>query len=762
VVLISSGTPAAQEVRDTWGEERWEELSAQHRLWLLGIFQLDVEELEYDRLYLVTASGGEDSDADADGSEDDDYTPVAGHWRAIMSGVQLRSAGPKVSALTEAAWQWLAPELDNLSDHQVAHNLNRAAAVLTLDVDRDAEVDGDDLLAWSRLFDVKKLLVDADLLAQLSQNILQGGAESDRAVLATELIPLAIDAGVPPGLNAADTLDEQLRGLPFEEFLEVSYQALLLRHPEWILEIGDTERYGLDEPRLNDVSDDYSRETFDVLEVILSHLELFNPDELDSADSLSYDIYQWYLEDWLAQERWLLYSYPASSFINGIPRQTQLMFSDILPLETGEDARVYVDLLGQVGRKFEQTRDNVAARAEAGIIEPVITLNFAIDALRFIALTRAASTAYYTRLTDALNNIEELSAAERLALREEALDIIENQVQPAYAGMREDLQALRDRAPDEIGFGQFPDGKEFYAWALRHHNTTEMSADEVHAEGQEALARIQGEIRSKASGLGYNANLPLPQLFDQLEVDSGILSGDNILNTYIDILNGAYDRLDEAFDLLPQQELAVIGGQIGGIYLPGSEDGSRPGAFYAQTVGDEPYLRMPSLAYHEGVPGHHLQIALAQELDLPTFRRFYTYTGFSEGWALYAERLASDLGWYATDPYGDLGRLQFEAIRAARLVVDTGIHDRGWSWDQAVAYWAENTGSSEGEAQGSVARFMRWPGQATAYLIGMNKFLELRSRMEASRGENYDIREYHSLVLGDGSMPLTILDTLVE
>jgi len=762
LVYAQVDASSSDTLREFYGVERWEGFGPQRRLWLLGVFQLQLQDLDDDTLYLVTAAGGEDADNNRDGLEDDSYRPVAGSWRAIMSGAQLKDRGPKVSALTEAAWQWLAPHLDSLSDRQLSHNLDRAAAALLADLNRDNRSDRQDLALWNRLLDANRLLVDPQALNQLSENIIAGEPESERAALAGQLIGLEIDTGVPPNLPAADTLDEQLRGLSLVELLEVSYRALLLRHPEWILDIGETELYGLETPQLNDISDAYSRETFDVIEVILDRLNGFNPALLSEEDRLSLEIYRWYLEDWLAQEPWLLYNYPASSFITGVPRQTSFLFSDILPLDDADDARVYVNLLGQVGEKFAQLRENVSARAEAGIIEPRITLDLAIDGLRFTARTRASSTSYYQRLSNALGGIDGLSTDEQLQLRETALDVIENQVQPAYDGLRSDLIALQQRAPDEIGFGQFENGREFYAWALRHHNTTDMTATEVHQEGLQELARVQQEIRSKASALGYSNSLPLPELFAQLEFDSGILSGTDILDTYVDILDVAYLRLDEAFSTLPQQELVVIGGPTGGFYVSGSDDGSRPGAFYAQTVGDEPYLRMRSLAYHEGVPGHHLQLALAQEQDLPAFQRYTTYTGYTEGWALYAERLAADLGWYEGDPYGDLGRLQFEAIRAARLVVDTGIHDLGWSWDEAVNYWRNNTGSSLGASQGSVARFMRWPGQATAYLIGMNKILALRTRMQSARGEDYDIKEFHELVLRSGAVPLAILETVID
>jgi uncharacterized protein (DUF885 family) len=208
--------------------------------------------------------------------------------------------------------------------------------------------------------------------------------------------------------------------------------------------------------------------------------------------------------------------------------------------------------------------------------------------------------------------------------------------------------------------------------------------------------------------------------------------------------------------------VVVEAGPAGDYYNPPAIDGSRPGIFYAKVTGSKEKFAMPTLAYHETIPGHHFQIAIAQELSLPALRKDIGFTAYTEGWALYAERLVYELGFYRDDPYGNIGRLQAEAFRAARLVVDTGIHAKKWSYDQAVKFMVDNTGLPRRTVETEVARYVVWPGQATAYEIGMLKILELRQRAMDALGDNFDLKEFHRVVLGNGALPLEILEQVVD
>jgi uncharacterized protein (DUF885 family) len=231
---------------------------------------------------------------------------------------------------------------------------------------------------------------------------------------------------------------------------------------------------------------------------------------------------------------------------------------------------------------------------------------------------------------------------------------------------------------------------------------------------------------------------------------------------YKALIDEANRNLDQAFNLKARAQVVVVGVPQGGFYEGPALDGTRPGTFYATMQGSEAKFGMPSLAYHEGIPGHHLQIALASEMNLPLFRNVVLFNAYSEGWALYAERLAWELGWYKDNPYGDLGRLQYEAFRAARLVVDTGIHAEKWTFDQAVDFMVENTGMQRGYLEYEVTRYISWPGQATSYMIGMLKILEVRQKAIDQLGAKFDLKEFHNVVLGNGSVPLDVLERVVD
>ena len=280
--------------------------------------------------------------------------------------------------------------------------------------------------------------------------------------------------------------------------------------------------------------------------------------------------------------------------------------------------------------------------------------------------------------------------------------------------------------------------------------------------GLDELARIHGEMRTIFDDLGYPQGETLAELYARVAIDGGTIPAANVKSTYEDIIAAAELELDQAFDIFPSANVVVADDPFGGFYIGPSFDGTRPGAFYAGTENDEAWYRMPSLTYHEAIPGHHTQIAISMEQGGPGLRRAIRYTAFVEGWALYAERLAFEMGWYDADPYGNLGRLQYEALRAARLVMDTGIHSMGWTFDEAVQFNMENLGASEGSSQGAAGRYSVVPAQATAYMIGMLNILRLRQKAMDDLGTDFELKEFHRVVLTSGGIPMALLDGVVE
>jgi uncharacterized protein (DUF885 family) len=445
-----------------------------------------------------------------------------------------------------------------------------------------------------------------------------------------------------------------------------------------------------------------------------------------------------------------------------VPRGTELFFTDTHPLSTREDAENYITRLGAVRTKFGQLVTHLFQQRGAGIVEPQITLNAALNQVSSIAQAPAQTISYYTAFRDKLPAIPDLTNADRQALLAAALAAVNADVIPAYLNLRTALTNLLSSSPAAIGVGQYANGSGYYDYILKHHNTTDLTPAQIHEMGLVELDRIHQEMRLILDELGYPQDETLEQLYNRVAQDGGIIPAADAKEAFEDIIAFAEANLDQAFDIFPDVGVVVVEDDFGGFYVAPSFDGTRPGAFFAGTTNDVPYFGMPTLTFHETVPGHHYQIALAQDLDLPSFRKLVFFTGYVEGWALYAERLALELGWYENDPFGDLGRLQLEALRAARLVMDTGIHSMGWSFQRATTFNNENVGASIGSSQGAAGRYSVIPSQATAYMIGMLRILEMRQKAMDRLGEQFDIKEFHRVVIANGAMPLAILETVVD
>ena len=549
--------------------------------------------------------------------------------------------------------------------------------------------------------------------------------------------------------------------LPFDAFLEESWYEVMLRDPELLTELGLSEAFGVGNDQLTDISDAYKRETYDLYAQIQERLLSYERASLSPEQQLNYDIYAYFLEDAFRGQEFMLYDYPITHFITGVQIQLINFFTDIHPVTNQQDAEDYIVRLSQVGSKFEQVIENMQLSEQAGVITPKFILQWSMGDIRGVANSSPKNTPFYSSFSEKINALDSLSNEQKTTLLQGAEGEIEKTVIPAFQDLAEYLDDLQKRAPTDDGVWQHPNGEAYYDYKVQHFTTTDLTTEEIHQMGLDDLERIQSEIRTIFDRLGYPQDEGLPQLFARVAKDGGTLYGEEVVAEYEEIIADAQIRADEVLGRQPQAEVIVIPGQSGGYYISPAVDGSRPGAFYAAVSGSEPRYGMASLAYHEAVPGHHTQIALSQEMDLPVFRKGMHFTAYIEGWALYAEYLMAETGVYADDAYGDLGRLQYEAFRAARLVVDTGIHAEGWTFDQAVDFMVENTGMPERNMQFEVARYIAWPGQALAYKIGMAEILRLRAGAEDQLGEQFDIRGFHDIVLGNGSVPLSILEEIV-
>lgn len=552
-----------------------------------------------------------------------------------------------------------------------------------------------------------------------------------------------------------------IQDMNMTQLVTEGWRVLSLRDPQTVLGLGLAEAYQLEGVTLTPIDFNYQRTTIAMWQAMLEKLQTMNVSELTSTDQVNHSTLLWLAQRNAELADFIYYDFQATYFGTSVPRRTQLFFSDLHPLLSESDVQDYLTRLLLVDDKIDQLIVNLQEMEANGVVEPVFTLDVAIN-VHSAAVSDISESPYYANFSDKIDDIAALGDEQKQQFRNTAQAHIQNTIRPAYNRLTTFLQAQRIRAPQTIGVGQYPNGEAWYQQRLRYHTTTDLTAQQIHDLGLQELERIHSELRVRFNTLGYPQNETLQQLFARVASDGGIIAPQQVLPTYEQLVAEAETHMQALFNRFPQQQVRIVGGPTGGFYVRGSLDGTRSGAFFAQNVTSEPYYTMPTLAFHEAMPGHHMQIALAQETELADFRRNYPATGYIEGWGLYAERIAGEYGWYSEDIYGDIGRLNFEALRAARLVVDTGIHVLGWDLEQAVAFFEENVGVSTNSAYGNIARYSVYTAQATAYMTGMLKIIELREQMREAQGEAFDIKAFHDLVLDNGAMPLTVLEQLVQ
>ena len=500
-------------------------------------------------------------------------------------------------------------------------------------------------------------------------------------------------------------------------------------------------------------------------------------DQLDENTQLSYRLFERLLKEDIEGYRWRYHTYPVNQMFgwqSGLP-SFLVNFHQITNLS---DAEAYVSRLEKVKPLVDQRLINLEVAKDRGISAPKFVFDHVIrDAKNVISGAPFDEGEDSTLLADFKAKVGQLDIAEdqKADLINRASAALLNSVKPAFEALISLSEQHQAATTTDDGVWKLPDGDEYYAYKLKTITTTDMTADEIHQLGLSEVARIQAEMRAIQEKVGFEGTLQ--DFFKFVREDDQFYYPDTpegkaaYLEKATAIIDNMRTRLDEVFITKPKAEMIVkavepFREKSAGIafYSQPAIDGSRPGIYYANlyNMRDMSITEMEALAYHEGLPGHHMQIAIAQELQgIPKFRRFGGNTAYIEGWGLYAEFFPKEMGLYE-DPYSDFGRLSMELWRACRLVVDTGLHDLKWTREQAIKYLDDNTPASHNTNVKAIERYIVMPGQATAYTIGMLKIIELRERARAAFGDQFDIREYHERVLEDGALPLLELERKID
>ncbi|WP_028115211.1 DUF885 domain-containing protein [Ferrimonas senticii] len=561
-----------------------------------------------------------------------------------------------------------------------------------------------------------------------------------------------------------------LRSLLDRELIKVGMQS-----PETLTSLGFLESLGIKghNAELDDASPESADKLYQQIRDLKYSLSLY--DNLPVDQQLSADVTNYLLDYALETEALRYHNYPVNQLFglqNGYPT-----FMDAQHLVTdAEDADNYNARLQAVKTKFTQALQGLTLREQKGIIPPRFVIDRVLDEMTAFVATPASDNILYTSLATKLADTE-LTEAEQQQQLATAASNIEQWVYPAYQLLIDYFTELAPKAGNDDGFWHLPNGEAAYAASLKLFTTTDYTPDQIHQLGLSEVARLQAEMMQILAAEGIDIEPGFTAAMAELAADPKHYYPDTdegraqILADYQAIIDEIDAGIDSAFNIRPKATVEVL--RIpefkektapGAYYQQPALDGSRPGRFYANLwdIKATPKYGMRTLAYHEAVPGHHFQVAISMELEgLPFIRKMSPFTAYVEGWALYAEQVAWEMG-FQSEPLDNLGRLGGELFRAVRLVVDTGIHHKRWTREQAIEYMAANTGMAQSDVVSEIERYIVMPGQATAYKVGMIKILELRERSQQALGDDFDLAEFHDVILKDGALPLSLLERNVE
>lgn len=532
-----------------------------------------------------------------------------------------------------------------------------------------------------------------------------------------------------------------------------------------------------DYDKWDDISEENELKELAFAKANLLRVNAIDTSLLDAQTKISQRLYVQRLENQIADHKWRHHSYPVHQ-MRGLHSQVPAFLINQHSISSIKEAKDYISRVHGAKKLMEQVVDQLKIRESKGIIAPKFVFDHVIrDSNNILQGSPFSDGESSTILLDFEGKVNKLdiTASEKSALISDVKQALIQSLKPGYEQLITYVTELKSKANTKDGVWKFPEGDAFFNNALQRTTTTDLTSEDIHTLGLSEVARIHDEMRIIMKTVGFKGDLS--EFFDFMRNDKQFYySGDKegrekYLNEAVALIDDMKGRLDSLFLTKPKAKLKVKAVESfreksagKAFYQQPAPDGSRPGVYYANLYDMEamPTYQMAALAYHEGIPGHHMQIAIKQELTgIPKFRKFGGYTAHTEGWGLYSEMIPKEIGLYQ-DPYSDFGRLAMELWRACRLVVDTGIHTKKWTREQGIEYYATNTPNAKSDAVKMVERHIVMPSQATAYKIGMLKIIELREKSKVALGNKFDIREFHDVVLKNGPVPLNVLTELVD
>ncbi|MBM3893365.1 DUF885 domain-containing protein [Candidatus Dependentiae bacterium] len=568
---------------------------------------------------------------------------------------------------------------------------------------------------------------------------------------------------------ATDTLH------PIDTFFDDLFIASVSRDPQGLSGLGLFESIGIDEHNayLNDVSPDALVAVLQDSEARLRVLEQFDVADLSAEQKTTKNLCQWELQRRAARKSFLYHDYSINQ-MDGVLTNLVFLFTQHHPLRTANDVKQYITRLARVPQQIQQAMKFLERQVSVGIRLPRFAMLKVINIIQNLMPVSVTEHIFYQRFAEAL---EGLAFANKDSLLEQAKEALEQHVYPAYQRLLDFYRGLLETTHTNHGVWALPSGDAYYAYALEGHTSSGLSADQIHVLGLQEVDKILTAMRQILISEGFtDENKGTIELLNEFAknpsyyYENSEKGRQQCIEGYNTILDRCRKELYPLFDLKPRSPVKVLPipkheeeGMPGAYYLPPTIDGLRPGIFFAnlRDMQESPMYRMETLAVHEAEPGHHFQLALQQELNMHILRKIGGNTAYVEGWALYVEKLAYENDFYSS-PAMQLGHFQDELLRAARLVLDTGIHSKRWTREQAIEYMVNTTGFPYNEAVTEVERYFVLPGQACAYKVGQLKILELRQRAKDKLGKKFDIRDFHNVVLKLGACPLRILEETID